>query len=49
MSIGRPGPYDRMERFGGDMRGGMGVGMAGSGFSRGRGRGNVKGLFEPGV
>ena len=38
--MGRPGPYDRQERFGG------GMGMGGNMGFRGRGRGNVKGEFD---
>ena len=41
--MGRPGPYDRSDRFGG----GMGQSMGGmGGYGRGRGRGNIKGLFD---
>ena len=39
MGMGRPGPYDRSDRFIGG-GGGMGGGM---GYGRGRGRGNLKG------
>ncbi|XP_013408423.1 heterogeneous nuclear ribonucleoprotein H3 [Lingula anatina] len=49
--MGRPGPYDRVDRFGGGMGGGMGSGMGsgmggmGSYGNRGRGR-NIKGFFD---
>ena len=41
MGMGRPGPYDRGDRFGGPM--GAGAGPMGMGFNRGRGGRNVKG------
>ncbi|KAK7113545.1 heterogeneous nuclear ribonucleoprotein H2-like [Littorina saxatilis] len=45
MGMGRPGPYDRGDRFGGPM--GPGGGSMGMGYSRGgRGGRNVKGFFE---
>ena len=55
MMGGRPGPYDRSDRFGGggggNMGGGMGMGGGGGGgggmgYGRGRGRGNIKGMSE---
>jgi len=41
--MGRPGPYDRNDRFGGNMGG---PGPMGGGFRGGRGGRNVKGYFE---
>lgn len=41
MGMGRPGPYDRNDRFGGPM--GPGGGPVGMGYNRGRGGRNVKG------
>lgn len=44
MGMGRPGPYDRNERFGGPMGPGGPVGMGG--YNRGRGGRNVKGKLN---
>eukprot|EP00914_Ancora_sagittata_P023791 GHVO01047048.1.p1 GENE.GHVO01047048.1~~GHVO01047048.1.p1 ORF type:complete len:259 (-),score=26.31 GHVO01047048.1:300-1076(-) len=47
-NMGRPGPYDRMDRgYGGGMSmGNMGGGGGGMGYGRGRGRGNIKGFYD---
>ena len=42
--MGRPSPYDRMDRFGGGGGGGASMGGGMSGY-RGRGRGNLKGIY----
>lgn len=43
--MGRPGPYDRSERYGGGGGGSVGQSMGMGGYGRGRGRGNIKGEY----
>ncbi|XP_076458903.1 heterogeneous nuclear ribonucleoprotein F-like [Babylonia areolata] len=46
MGMGRPGPYDRNDRFGNPMAMGAMAAAMGAFGGRGRGRGNVKGFYE---
>ncbi|XP_076439857.1 heterogeneous nuclear ribonucleoprotein F-like [Babylonia areolata] len=44
-SMGRPGPYDRGDRYGGSSMG-PGAGSMGGSYNRGRGGRNVKGFYD---